>query len=121
MKKFEDTGIFTNIERLVHHSFARSAVNIAIVSECVAGKANVLIPPRSQELGLSYGTFWSILHLDLHLHPYKVQLTQKLASQLIIHNVVDTWNGCFNDRRCTAIFRTKFSSAMKRISHSLGM
>ena len=32
----------------------------------------------SQELGLSYGTLWHILHLDLHLHPCKVQLMQQL-------------------------------------------
>ena len=32
----------------------------------------------------SYGTLWRILHLDLHLHPYKVQFTQQLkpADQL---------------------------------------
>ena len=36
------------------------------------------IPPRSQELGLSYGTLRRILHIDLHLHPYKVQLTHQL-------------------------------------------
>ena len=27
---------------------------------------------------MSYLTLWRILHLDLHLHPYKVQLTQQL-------------------------------------------
>ena len=40
----------------------------------------VSIPRRSQELGLPYGTLWRILHFDLHLHPYKVQLTQKLKA-----------------------------------------
>ena len=78
MKKFEETGVVTNIERPVHHRFARSAENIAIVSESVAEDPNVSIPRRSQELGLSYGTLWRILHLDLYLHPYKVQLTQQL-------------------------------------------
>ena len=33
---------------------------------------------RSQELLLSYGPLWRILHLELHLHSYKVQHTQKL-------------------------------------------
>ena len=41
----------TNIERPVHHRFARSAENIAIVSENVAEVPNVLIPLRIQELG----------------------------------------------------------------------
>ena len=68
----------TNIERPVYHRFARSAENIAIVSESVAEDPNVSIPRRSQELGLSYGTLWRILHLDLHLHPYNVQLRQQL-------------------------------------------
>ena len=40
----------------MRNRFARSAKNIAIVSESVAGYPNVSIPRRSQELGLSYGT-----------------------------------------------------------------
>ena len=42
-------------------------------------------------------------------------------SHMTIHNVVDTWNGCLNKRRWMAIIRRKFSSAMKHISHSVGM
>ena len=71
MKKFKQPEVVTNIERPVHHCFARSAENIAIVSEGIADDPNVSIPRRSQELGLSYGTLGFILHLDLHLHPYK--------------------------------------------------
>ena len=41
---------------------------------------NVSCPLYSQELGLSYGTLWRILDFDLHLHLYKVQLTQQLKS-----------------------------------------
>ena len=40
MKKFEDTGMVTNIERPVHHRFSRSAKNIAILSESVAEEPN---------------------------------------------------------------------------------
>ena len=68
----------SNIERPVRHRFARSSKNIAIVSESVAEDANVSISCRSQELGLSYGTLLCILHLDMYLHPYKVQLAQQL-------------------------------------------
>ena len=78
VKKFEETGVVTNIERPVHHRFARSAVNIAIVGESAAEEPNVSIPRCPQELGPSYGTLWRILHLDLHLHSYKMQLTQQL-------------------------------------------
>ena len=36
VKKFEETGVVTNVERPVDHRCARSAENIAIVSESVA-------------------------------------------------------------------------------------
>ena len=77
MKKFEETKVVTNIERPVNHHLARLFENIAIVSESVAENPNLSIPRRSQELQLSYGTLWSIFHSDVHLHPYKVQLTRK--------------------------------------------
>ena len=63
MKKFEETGVVTQIERPVHYRFTRSAENIAIVSESVSEDPNVSIPRRSQKLGLSYGTLWRSLHL----------------------------------------------------------
>ena len=62
----KETEVVTNIERPVHHPFARSA---EIVSESVVEDPTVSIPRHSQELGLFYGTLWRILHLDLHLHP----------------------------------------------------
>ena len=91
VKKFEETGVVTNIERAVHHHFARSAENIAIVSESVANDPNVSILRRPQELELSYGTLWRILHLDLHLHPNKVQFKQQLkpADHLQRHRYVE--------------------------------
>ena len=75
VKKFGETGVVTNIEKPVHHRFARSVQNIAIVSEIVAEDLNVLIPCRSQNLRQFYGTLSHIVHLDLYLYPYKVQLT----------------------------------------------
>ena len=54
--------------------FDRSAENITIVSESVAEDMNVSIPPRSQELGLSYGTLWGILNfhkgVDIRTHEF---------------------------------------------------
>ena len=78
MNKFEEAGVITKIKRLVHHRFNPSAENIAIVSESDAEGPNVTIPRHYQELGLSYETLRRILHLDLRLHPYKVQLMQQL-------------------------------------------
>ena len=54
----------------MRHRFARSAENVAIVSESLAEGPIVSISHRSQELGLFYGTLSRILHLDLHRHPY---------------------------------------------------
>ena len=79
-KKFEETVVVTNMVRPVHHRFVSYAENITFVTESVAEDPNVSITRRSQELGMSYGIFWRILHLDLHLHPYKAQLTQQLKS-----------------------------------------
>ena len=62
----------------MHHRFASSAENIAFASKSVAVDPNVSIPRRSQQLGRSYATLWCILHLDLHLLLYKVQLMQQL-------------------------------------------
>ena len=45
--KFEETGMVTNIERPVHHLYARSTKNIAIVSESVAEDLKMSIPRRS--------------------------------------------------------------------------
>ena len=50
VEEFEKTELFTNIERTVHHRFARSAENIAIVSESLAEDPNVSITRRSQNL-----------------------------------------------------------------------
>ena len=65
--------------------------NIAIVSESVAEHPNVSIPLRSQELKLSYGILWHILHFHLNLHPYKVLFTQQLkpADHSVRHRYVE--------------------------------
>ena len=52
VKKFEETGAVRNIVRPVHHRFARSAENIAAVSESVGEVPNVSIPCHTQELRL---------------------------------------------------------------------
>ena len=78
VKEFEETAVVTNIKRPVHHRFARSAKNIAIVSDNVAEDPNVSISCRSHELGLSYGILWRILYLDLQQDPYKIKLSQPL-------------------------------------------
>ena len=49
MKKFEETGVVSNIDRSVYYRFARSAEHIDIVSESVAENRNVSIPQRKYQ------------------------------------------------------------------------
>ena len=81
VNKFVDTVSITNIARHVHHRNIRSAKNIAVVAESVKEDPNMLIPRCAQNLGLPYGLLWRIWHLDLQLHPNKVQLTEELKLQ----------------------------------------
>ena len=76
VKKFKETGVATNIESPVHHRFTRSAENIAILSErpeCVNSSSYSGIRTVLRHI-------MAFFHLDLHLHPFKVQLTQQLKS-----------------------------------------
>ena len=69
MRKFEETGVATNIERL-----ARSAENIAIVSDNVAEDSNTWFSGVRTVL-------WHIMvyfALRYILHPHTVQFTQHL-------------------------------------------
>jgi len=76
--KFESTGSINNQPTSIRRRNARSAENIAAVYESVRENPKWSISRRSQELGLSATSIWQILHRDLDLHPYKIQLTQEL-------------------------------------------
>lgn len=79
MKKFEEVGNIGDKLNPMHHRDPRAAKNIAAVSKRVAEYLVMSIRRRSQHLQISYVSLWRILHLNLHLHPYKIQLTQELA------------------------------------------
>lgn len=78
INKFQATGLVVDERRPVRERTARSIENIAAVRESVRENPRLSIPRRAQELGLSSTSTWRILHKDLGLHPYKVQLTQEL-------------------------------------------
>lgn len=78
INKFEATGSLLDQTTPVRQRSARSIENIAAVRESVRENPRQSIPRRAQELGLSSTSTWRILHKDLGLHPYKVQLTQEL-------------------------------------------
>ena len=78
MQKFEESGSVVDRPTPVRQRRVRSVENIAAVRESVNENPRQSIPRRAQEVGLSRMSTWRILHYDLHLHPYKVQLTQEL-------------------------------------------
>ncbi|CAK9811660.1 Transposable element Tc3 transposase [Anthophora quadrimaculata] len=81
VEKFEETCSVCDITRCGYQRSACSAKNIVAVRDSVEENPNLSIPRRSQQLQLSYGTTWRILHRDLNLHAYKIQLTQELKPQ----------------------------------------
>jgi len=74
MAKFESTGSINNQPTPVRRRNARSAENIAAVRENEENPRRSIFR-RSQKFGLSAISTWRILHRDLSLHPYKIQLT----------------------------------------------
>ncbi|XP_015432539.1 PREDICTED: uncharacterized protein LOC107188711 [Dufourea novaeangliae] len=78
VNKFESTYSLLNIPVPVRQRTGRSIENIAAVRASVQNEPNQSIPRRSQELGICQTTLWRILLKDLHLHPYKIKLTQEL-------------------------------------------
>ncbi|CAH2101163.1 unnamed protein product [Euphydryas editha] len=77
VRKFEETASVTDVLSLdIIETHARPQTLLLLVKV----SKNIQIYPLQGALylGLSYGTLWRILHLDLHLHPYQIQLTQEL-------------------------------------------
>lgn len=78
INKFEETGSIMDGKSPVRRRTGRSLENIAAVNESVAETPGTSIRHRSQQLQISRSTTQRILTKDLHLHPYKIQLTQEL-------------------------------------------
>lgn len=78
IKKFERTFSLKDEKNLTRHRPKRSAENIAAVRDSVAARPSTSIRHRGQELNLHRSTLQRILTKDLHLHAYKIQLTQQL-------------------------------------------
>ena len=80
IQKFEKTGSVLDIKHSVRCRPVRSQENINAARESVEGNPRTSVRHRSQQLEISNGSLHKILHEDLNLHPYKVQLTQKLEA-----------------------------------------
>jgi hypothetical protein len=77
IKKFEETGSITDSKLPVRYRTVRSVDNIAAMSESVAESPGTSTRHRSQQLDIPRSTMQRIVTKDLHLHAYKIQLTQE--------------------------------------------
>ena len=78
VERFQRTGSVAD-DRVQNYSRSgRSQEHIDFVHKSVAEEPEMSISRRSQHVGLSESTTWRILHKDLSLKAYKIQITQEL-------------------------------------------
>ena len=80
IKKFEETVSIMDSKLSLRHRTRRSVDNFAAVSESVAESPGTSIRHLSRQLDISKRAMQRALTKDLHLHAYKIQLTQELKS-----------------------------------------
>lgn len=78
IKKFEETGSVHDKPHPGRPKAENFAENIAVINESVETDRATSVRRRSQLLCISPTSLWRILHKNLHLHAYKIQLTQEL-------------------------------------------
>jgi len=83
--EFEETGSIMDSKLPVCHRTGQSLDNIAAVSESVAGSPGTSLHHRSQQLDILRSTIQRIITKNLHLHAYKIQLTQGLKPADYVH------------------------------------
>ena len=76
--KFLETGSVLDNRGNIYQRSGRSTENVAAVSRSVEEDPKTSIRHRSQQLNIKPSTLFNILHRDLHLKAYKIQLTQEL-------------------------------------------
>ena len=123
MKKFEDTGVFTNIVRpalyiivsLVPVKYRYCKWKCCRRFQCVDSSSFSAISAVLRHIMANF----AFRSTSMYIHIKSSSCNN--WSQLTILNVVDTWNRCLNNRQWTTIFRPTFFSAVKQISHSVDM
>lgn len=78
IKQFIESGSLRDERRQEYHRSGRSEKNIAAVSCSVKEKPKTSIRRRSQQLTIPRTTLFRILHEDIHLKAYKIQITQQI-------------------------------------------
>lgn len=79
IKRFESTGSVKVVKRTARSRPVRSHENIEAVRISIAANPSTSTRHRSQELHISRSSLNRILHKDLYLHAYKIQLVQYLS------------------------------------------
>ena len=77
VKKVKETGILIDKPKREKPKIVRTNENIAAVAESVCEAPTTSIHRRSQQLNISETSLRRILHKDLGMTPYKVQLVQE--------------------------------------------
>ena len=75
VQKFKLLGQVSDVKNRTRARRAGTSTNIASVAHSMEENPGLSIPCRSLELGISQTTLHRILHKDLCLKAYKVQLT----------------------------------------------
>ncbi|KAL4098417.1 hypothetical protein QTP88_023036 [Uroleucon formosanum] len=78
IKKFEESGSTQDKKISGRPRSGRSEANVTVVHDSVTVSPRKSCRRRAQEMHISPATMQRILTKDLHLHAYKVQLTQEL-------------------------------------------
>lgn len=78
IKKFERSGSVMDMKSPIRPRSVRSLDKLDTIRRSVASNPRTAVRRRCQELEMSKSTLQTALKKDLHLHPFKLQVTQKL-------------------------------------------
>lgn len=85
--KFEESGSTLDKQRSGRPRTSRTEENIDVVKHSIRENPTQSTRKRSSALNLPRTSLQRILKKDLHLHPYKIQLVQKLKDTDTIHRL----------------------------------
>lgn len=80
MVKFKETGSVQDVKTPTRQHSRRSLMNQEMVFDSVLTSPTTSLRRRSQQLAIPLSSLHRIMKKELHLHPYKLQLTQELKA-----------------------------------------
>lgn len=81
VEKFEETGSTLEKPKSGRPRSSRTVKNVESVAQSIREDPNISIRKRAVALNVHRSSLCRILHKDLKLHPYKIQLVQELKPQ----------------------------------------